>query len=55
MKVVILAGGMQSTIVDEREGLPKPMATIGEKPLLWHIMKNFSAQGFNDFIICICE
>lgn len=52
MKVVILAGGMQSTIVDEKEGLPKPMATIGEKPLLWHIMKNFSTQGFSDFIVC---
>lgn len=52
MKVVILAGGTQSTIVDEREGLPKPMATIGEKPILWHIMKIFSAQGFHDFVIC---
>lgn len=52
MKVIILAGGMQSTIVDEKEGLPKPMATIGEKPILWHIMKYFSTQGFCDFIIC---
>lgn len=52
MKIVILAGGTQSTIIDENEGLPKPMAEIGEKPILWHIMKGFSAQGYNDFIIC---
>jgi len=52
MKIVILAGGTQSTIADEREGLPKPMAEIGGRPILWHIMKNFSAQGFHDFIVC---
>lgn len=52
MKIVILAGGMQSTVVEGKEGLPKPMATIGEKPILWHIMKFFSTQGFHDFIIC---
>ena len=52
MKVVILAGGMQSTITDEREGLPKPMASVGENPILWHIMKFFSAQGYHNFIIC---
>lgn len=52
MKVVILAGGMQSTISNEQEGIPKPMAEIGEKPILWHIMKTFSAYGFRDFIIC---
>ena len=52
MKIVILAGGMQSTIVDEKEGLPKPMATIGEKPILWHVMKYFSTQGYHDFVVC---
>ena len=52
MKVVILAGGMQSTLNDEREGIPKPMVDIGGKPLLWHIMKYFSAYGLNEFIIC---
>lgn len=52
MKVVILAGGQQSAISNEREGIPKPMATIGEKPILWHIMKSFSVQGFKDFIVC---
>lgn len=52
MKVVILAGGQRSTISNEQEGVPKPMAEIGGKPILWHIMKSFSAYGFNEFIIC---
>lgn len=52
MKVVILAGGLQSTISNEREGLPKPMVELGEKPLLWHIMKHFSKYGLTEFIIC---
>ena len=41
MKVVILAGGYQSTLSNELEGIPKPMVEIGGKPLLWHIMKSF--------------
>lgn len=52
MKVVILAGGLQSTIDNIAEGIPKPMAEIGGKPMLWHIMKNFSTRGFKEFIIC---
>lgn len=52
MKVVILAGGMQSTISNEQEGIPKPMADIGGKPLLWHIMKYFSGYGLTEFVIC---
>lgn len=52
MKVVILAGGQKSTISNEQEGVPKPMAEIGGKPILWHIMKNFAAYGMNEFIIC---
>lgn len=52
MKVIILAGGMQSAISNEQEGIPKPMAELGGKPLLWHIMKHFSQYGYNDFIIC---
>lgn len=52
MKVVILAGGMQSSISNEREGIPKPMADIGGKPLLWHIMKHFSEYGMTEFVIC---
>ena len=52
MKVVILAGGTRSTISNEQQGIPKPMVEIGGKPLLWHIMKSFSAYGFQEFIIC---
>ena len=52
MKVVILAGGMQSSISNEMEGIPKPMVDIGGKPLIWHIMKHFSQYGFTEFIVC---
>ncbi len=52
MKVVILAGGQPSTIASGREEIPKPMALIGEMPILWHIMKEFSWYGFHEFIIC---
>lgn len=51
MKVVILAGGFGTRISEESHLRPKPMIEIGDKPLLWHIMKNFSEQGFNEFII----
>lgn len=52
MKIVILAGGMQSILDNEREGIPKPMVYIGDKPLLWHIMKHFSEYDLTEFIIC---
>lgn len=52
MKVLILAGGARSTISEDREGIPKPMVEIGEKPLLWHIMKQYSHFGFEDFLVC---
>lgn len=52
MKVVILAGGLGTRISEESHLKPKPMIEIGELPILVHIMKIFSAQGFNDFIIC---
>ncbi|GFI45526.1 glucose-1-phosphate cytidylyltransferase [Lachnospiraceae bacterium] len=52
MKVVILAGGQKSTISNEQEDIPKPMAEIGGKPILWHIMRGFSAYGFHEFVIC---
>ena len=52
MKVVILAGGYGTRISEESHLKPKPMIEIGEKPILWHIMKGYSARGFNDFIIC---
>ena len=52
MKAVILAGGAQSTLNDSYEGIPKPMAEIGEKPILWHIMKYLDAYDISEFIIC---
>jgi glucose-1-phosphate cytidylyltransferase len=52
MKVVILAGGYGTRLMEETEARPKPMVEIGGKPLLWHIMKLYSHYGFNDFIIC---
>jgi glucose-1-phosphate cytidylyltransferase len=52
MKVVILAGGHGTRISEETENKPKPMIEIGGKPILWHIMKIYSAHGINDFIIC---
>jgi len=52
MKTVILAGGFGTRISEESHLRPKPMIEIGEKPILWHIMKYYSAFGFNDFVIC---
>ncbi len=52
MKVVILAGGYGTRISEESHLKPKPMVEIGDKPILWHIMKSYSAYGFNEFIIC---
>ncbi|HMH23174.1 MAG TPA: glucose-1-phosphate cytidylyltransferase [Puia sp.] len=53
MKVVIFAGGFGTRISEESHLKPKPMIEIGDKPILWHIMKIFSSQGFTDFIICL--
>jgi glucose-1-phosphate cytidylyltransferase len=52
MKAVILAGGLGTRISDETSTRPKPMVEIGGKPILWHIMKGYSAHGVNDFVIC---
>jgi len=53
MKAVILAGGFGTRISEESGVRPKPMIEIGGKPILWHIMKIYSAYGINDFIICL--
>ncbi len=53
MKVVILAGGFGTRISEESHLKPKPMIEIGERPILWHIMKIYSSYGFNDFIVCL--
>ncbi len=52
MKAVILAGGVGSRLSEETLIKPKPLVEIGDKPILWHIMKIYSAQGINEFIIC---
>ncbi|MCP4914416.1 MAG: glucose-1-phosphate cytidylyltransferase [Oligoflexia bacterium] len=51
MKVLILAGGYGTRISEETGIRPKPMVEIGEKPILWHIMKHYSSYGYNDFVI----
>lgn len=52
MKVVLLAGGFGTRISEESQFKPKPMIEIGGKPILWHIMKEYSFYGFNEFVIC---
>src|SRR4030042_6112805 len=52
-KVVILCGGLGTRLKEETDFKPKPMVTIGDKPILWHIMKIYSYYGFNEFIISL--
>ena len=53
MKAIILAGGLGSRLSEETAVKPKPMVEIGGRPILWHIMKIYSAYGINDFIVCL--
>ncbi|HWM09607.1 MAG TPA: glucose-1-phosphate cytidylyltransferase [Solirubrobacteraceae bacterium] len=53
MKAVILAGGRGSRLSEETYVRPKPMVEIGGKPILWHIMKSYSAHGIDDFVVCL--
>jgi len=53
VKVVILAGGLGTRLSEETQVRPKPMAEIGERPLLWHIMKIYGHFGFTDFVVCL--
>src|SRR5437764_1272337 len=52
MKVVILAGGRGARLAEATEIVPKPLVQIGERPIIWHIMKSYAAAGFDEFIIC---
>src|SRR3954469_20124217 len=52
-KVVILAGGRGTRLAEETEPKPKPMIEIGGMPIIWHIMKIYSAHGLNEFIVCL--
>jgi len=53
MKVLILAGGFGTRLSEETDLIPKPLVKIGGKPILWHIMKHYSAFGFNDFVVLL--
>jgi len=53
LKVVILAGGFGTRLAEETILMPKPMIEIGGKPILWHIMKSYAHQGFNEFVVCL--
>jgi glucose-1-phosphate cytidylyltransferase len=53
VKVVILAGGLGTRLSEETASRPKPMVEIGERPILWHIMKSYSHYGVNDFVVCL--
>jgi glucose-1-phosphate cytidylyltransferase len=53
VKVVILAGGNGTRLSEETASRPKPMVEIGERPILWHIMKSYSHYGFSDFVVCL--
>src|SRR4028119_1903109 len=53
MKVVILCGGRGTRLREETEFRPKPMLPIGNRPILWHIMKIYASQGFKDFVLCL--
>lgn len=53
MKVVILCGGLGTRLKEETEFKPKPMVMIGDRPILWHIMKIYAHYGFNDFVLCL--
>jgi len=53
MKVVILAGGLGTRLSEETVSKPKPLIEIGDKPIIWHIMKTYAAHGFKEFIICL--
>jgi len=52
MKVVVFAGGYGTRLSEETAVVPKPLVEIGSMPMLWHIMKIYSAYGLNDFVVC---
>ena len=53
MKCVILAGGLGTRLSEETDRIPKPLVEVGGMPILWHIMKIYSAHGVNEFIVCL--
>src|SRR5689334_8807353 len=53
VKVVVLCGGLGMRLREETEYRPKPMVPIGDRPILWHIMKTYSCHGFHEFVLCL--
>src|SRR3982074_881327 len=53
MKAVILAGGLGTRLSEETSGRPKPRGEIGARPILWHVMKIYAANGIMDFVVCL--
>src|SRR5215218_4183191 len=53
MRAVILAGGLGSRLSEETELRPKPMVEIGDRPIIWHIMKIYAAHGITEFVVCL--
>lgn len=53
MKAVILAGGLGSRLAEETTVRPKPMVEVGDRPILWHIMKGYAVHGVNEFVVCL--
>jgi glucose-1-phosphate cytidylyltransferase len=53
MKVVLFCGGEGLRLPEQTEPVPKPMITVGYRPILWHVMRCYAARGFNDFVLCV--
>jgi glucose-1-phosphate cytidylyltransferase len=53
MKTIILCGGQGTRIRDVADDIPKPMILIGNRPVLWHIMRTYAQHGVNDFVLCL--
>src|SRR4051794_21611212 len=53
MKVVLLAGGLGTRLLEETETIPKPMVSIGGQPIVWHIMKHYAHHGFKEFVVAL--
>ena len=53
MKTIILCGGQGTRIRDVADSIPKPMISIGDLPILWHIMKTYSVAGYEEFVLCL--
>ena len=53
MKVVLFCGGLGLRLREHSESLPKPMVTVGDRPILWHVMRYYASYGYRDFVLCL--